>query len=155
MTISHTTCLLSCGDNGAVCWRYIIIDFWCCWSFGKTCTIEKTDIFWWKLALLDAPSERFPRRYKILYLLREAEEQYIAVSSEPVLTRHGRHYQTWICIFLSLPLHRAFRKVTWLVHQPMHTHKTVYIKTFKIAPTCFDHAIIIRELRCSLLKLHY
>ena len=44
---------------------------------------------------------------------------------------------------------------TWLVHQPMHTHKIVYIKTFKIAPTCFDHAIIIRELRCSLLKLHY
>ena len=39
--------------------------------------------------------------------------------------------------------------------QPMHTHKTVYIKTFKIAPTCFDHVIVIRELRCSLLKLHY
>jgi len=35
----------------------------------------------------------------------------------------------------------------------MHTHKIVYIKSFKIAPTCFDHAIIIRELRCSLLKL--
>jgi len=37
----------------------------------------------------------------------------------------------------------------------MHTHKTVYTKTFKIAPTCFGRAIIIRELRCSLLKLHY
>jgi len=37
----------------------------------------------------------------------------------------------------------------------MHTHKIVYIKTFKIAPTCFDHAIFIRELRYSLLKLHY
>ena len=36
----------------------------------------------------------------------------------------------------------------------MHTHKIVYIKTFKIAPTCFDHAIIIRELRCSSLKSH-
>ena len=44
---------------------------------------------------------------------------------------------------------------TRLVHQPMHTHKIVYIKTFKIAPTCFDHAIIIRELRCSLLELRY
>jgi len=37
----------------------------------------------------------------------------------------------------------------------MHTHIIVYIKTFKIAPTCFDHAIIIGELCCSLLKLHY
>ena len=37
----------------------------------------------------------------------------------------------------------------------MHKLKIVYIKTFKIATTCFDHAIIIRELRCSLLKLHY
>jgi len=37
----------------------------------------------------------------------------------------------------------------------MHTHKIVYVKTFKIALTSFDHAIIIRELRCSLLKLHY
>jgi len=36
----------------------------------------------------------------------------------------------------------------------MHTHKIVYIKTFKIAPTCFDPEII-RELRCSLLKSHY
>ena len=23
----------------------------------------------------------------------------------------------------------------------MHTHNIVYIKTFKIAPTCFDHAL--------------
>jgi len=37
----------------------------------------------------------------------------------------------------------------------MYTHKIVYIKTFKIAPTYFDHAIIITELRCSLLKFHY
>ena len=28
-----------------------------------------------------------------------------------------------------------------------------YIKTFKIAPTCFDPKIIFRELHCSLLKL--
>ena len=60
-----------------------------------------------------------------------------------------------IVFFLSLPLYRVFLRFTCLVHQPMHTHKIVYIKTFKIAPTCFDHAIIIRELRCSLLKLHY
>ena len=49
----------------------------------------------------------------------------------------------WLTLFkmyckLSLSLHRAFRRVTWLVHQPMHTHKIVYIKTFKIAPTCSD-----------------
>jgi len=37
----------------------------------------------------------------------------------------------------------------------MHIHKIVYIKTFKIAPTCFDPEIIVRELRCSLLKSHY
>ena len=27
-----------------------------------------------------------------------------------------------------------------------------HIKTLKIAPTCFDPKIILRELRCSLLK---
>jgi len=27
-----------------------------------------------------------------------------------------------------------------------------HIKTLKIAPTCFDPEIILRELRCSLLK---
>ena len=27
----------------------------------------------------------------------------------------------------------------------MHTHKSVYIKTFKIAPTCFDHAIAKKQ----------
>jgi len=37
----------------------------------------------------------------------------------------------------------------------MHIHKNVYIKTFKIAATYFDPEIIIRELRCSLLKSHY
>jgi len=30
-----------------------------------------------------------------------------------------------------------------------------YVKTFKIAATCFDPKIIIRELHCSLLKSHY
>ena len=34
----------------------------------------------------------------------------------------------------------------------MHIHKIVYIKTFKIAPTCFDPKIIFRELHCSSLK---
>jgi len=34
----------------------------------------------------------------------------------------------------------------------MHIHKMFYIKTFKIAPTCFDPKIIFRELHCSLLK---
>jgi len=29
-----------------------------------------------------------------------------------------------------------------------------YIKTFKIAPTCFDPKIIFWELSCSLLKSH-
>jgi len=34
----------------------------------------------------------------------------------------------------------------------MHIHKIFYIKTFKIAPTCFDPKIIFRELHYSLLK---
>ena len=37
----------------------------------------------------------------------------------------------------------------------MHTHKIVYIKTFKITPTYFDPKIIFRELRCSSLKSHF
>ena len=31
-------------------------------------------------------------------------------------------------------------------------NKIFYIKTFKIAPTCFDPKIIFRELHCSSLK---
>jgi len=30
-----------------------------------------------------------------------------------------------------------------------------YIKTFKIASTCFDPKIIFREINCSLLKSHF
>jgi len=38
----------------------------------------------------------------------------------------------------------------------MHIHNSFfYIKTFKIAPTCFDPKIIFRELHCSLLKSHF
>jgi len=37
----------------------------------------------------------------------------------------------------------------------MHIYNVFYIKTFKIAPTCFDPKIIFRELRCSLLKSHF
>ena len=32
-----------------------------------------------------------------------------------------------------------------LAHQLKHIHKIVYIKTFKIAPTCFDPKIIFRD----------
>ena len=35
----------------------------------------------------------------------------------------------------------------------MHIHKIVYIKTFKIAPTCFDPKIIFSEEQCSSLKI--
>jgi len=37
----------------------------------------------------------------------------------------------------------------------MHVHKIFHIKTFKIAPTYFDHKIIFRELHCSLPKSHF
>jgi len=36
----------------------------------------------------------------------------------------------------------------------MQIYNFFYIKTFKIAPTCFDPKIIFRELYCSLLKSH-
>ena len=54
----------------------------------------------------------------------------------------------------SLSLHRAFRRITWSAHQPMHTHKTVYTKTFKIAPTCFDHhqGAVMFLAKITLLK---
>jgi len=39
-----------------------------------------------------------------------------------------------------------------LAHQLMHVRKKFYIKTFKIAPTCFDPKIIFKELHCSLIK---
>jgi hypothetical protein len=52
----------------------------------------------------------------------------------------------------SLPLHRAFRTVIQPAHQRMHIHTIFYIKTFKIAPACFDPTIIFRELHCSLLN---
>ena len=46
----------------------------------------------------------------------------------------------------SSSLYRAFRRDTQSAHQPMHIRKIVYIKTFKIAPTCFDPKTIFREL---------
>ena len=77
------------------------------------------------------------------YVLRsstaDTEKHWTAVSEGGTFVQPRLH-------ILSLSLHRAFRRVTLLAHQPMHTHKIVYIKTFKIASTCFDHAVIIREL---------
>ena len=40
---------------------------------------------------------------------------------------------------------------TLTINQQMNYIK-FHIKTLKIAPTCFDPKIILRELRCSLLK---
>jgi hypothetical protein len=48
-------------------------------------------------------------------------------------------------------LHRAFRRIALIINQQMHCIK-FHIKILKIAPTCFDPKIILRELRCSLLK---
>jgi len=55
-------------------------------------------------------------------------------------------------IFVSSPLHRAFRRIIQSAHQLMHIRKMFNIKTLKIAPTCFDPKIIFKELHCSLLK---
>ena len=56
-----------------------------------------------------------------------------------------------ICKLFSSLLHRAFRRITLIINQQMHYIK-FHIKTLKIAPTCFDPKIILRELYCSLLK---
>jgi hypothetical protein len=48
-------------------------------------------------------------------------------------------------------LHRAFRRITLILNRQMHYIK-FHIKSLKIAPTCFDPKIFLRELRCSLLK---
>jgi len=53
----------------------------------------------------------------------------------------------------SLPLYRAFRTDIQLAHQLMHIHKIVYIKTIKIAPTCFDPKIIFRGATLFLEKI--
>jgi len=37
-------------------------------------------------------------------------------------------------------------------HTNRYTYIQFHIKTLKIAPTCFDPKIILRELRCFLLK---
>jgi len=52
-------------------------------------------------------------------------------------------------------LKRHFDKRKFLLLS-LSTNKCTYIKfhikTLKIAPTCFDPKIILRDLRCSLLK---
>ena len=42
-------------------------------------------------------------------------------------------------------------RITLIINEQMHYIK-FHIKTPKITPTCFDPKIILRELRCSLLK---
>ena len=57
-----------------------------------------------------------------------------------------------ICIFRHQT--RRQKTVSWTSspdiqppHQPMYIHKIAYIKTFKIAPTCFDPKIIFRVFK--------
>jgi len=73
----------------------------------------------------------------------------------------------WNKLVFSHPYNRKIRmhitysrNHTWaiyLAHQLTHIHNIFsffYIKTFKIAPTCFDPKIIFRELHCSSLNSH-
>ena len=55
--------------------------------------------------------------------------------------------------FISLLLHRVLRRITLIIPTNALVKK-IHIKTLKMAPTCFDHKIIIREPCCSLLKSH-
>ena len=52
-------------------------------------------------------------------------------------------------LFYFLEVH--YHKITLIINEQMHYTK-FHIKTLKIAPTCLDPKIILRELRCSLLK---
>ena len=56
-------------------------------------------------------------------------------------------------LFLSAPETSTVNENTntLIINQQMSYIK-FHIKTLKIAPTCFDPKIILRELRCSLLK---
>jgi len=75
-----------------------------------------------------------------------------------VFPLHRRFYQkvtesqnvpTVMTIFVVAPC------ISWshLISTPTNAYTYFfYIKTFKIAPTCFDPKIIFRELHCSLLK---
>ena len=58
---------------------------------------------------------------------------------------------TWMYTILSWLLHRAFPRITLIINQQMPYIK-FHIKTLKTAPTCYDPKLILRELRCSLLK---
>jgi len=51
---------------------------------------------------------------------------------------------------ISSLLHRAFRTITSIINQQIHYIK-FHIKTLKIAPTCFDPKIILRELATLFL----
>ena len=55
------------------------------------------------------------------------------------------------CVVQNLEMSDVNIQITLVINQQMHYIK-FHIKTLKIAPTCFDPKIILRELRCSLLK---
>jgi len=56
------------------------------------------------------------------------------------------------CMSLERLMHLSITcRVTLIINQQIHYIK-FHIKTLKIASTYFDPKIILRELRCSLLK---
>ena len=116
-------------------WRVVQKDF-CC--FGS-CAGNVLNLFWWRVKWLEKERKTFITH---LTFWKFSNHNYTILDS----------CELWICFLLStftvesLSLHRALRRVTWLVHQSMHTLKNCFIKTFKNAPTCFDHSIIIRFL---------
>jgi len=69
-----------------------------------------------------------------------------------ILVKHTSSYfyrctvHSKICV--SSSLHRAFRRIILIMNQQMH-YITFHIKIIKIAPTCFDPKIILRELRLA------
>ena len=56
-----------------------------------------------------------------------------------------------VAIFREMFLEGILYRTILIINQQMHYIK-FHIKTLKIAPTRFDPKIILRELRCSLLK---
>jgi len=77
--------------------------------------------------------------------------QYTPVHKQHVISRPYTLKCLWWRYGDTSTKAHCFLWITSIINQQMRYIK-FHIKTLKIAPTCFDPKIILRELRCSLLK---
>ena len=83
------------------------------------------------------------KKLKFLYVEFITPGLYYLTTEHDISCSHGN-------ILHRKPNQTSYR-LTLIINQQMHYIKS-HIKTLKIAPTCFGTKIILRELRCSLLK---